>query len=265
MRRFKRLLLNWSQDSGNMDNDRYIWCRKCDVIHRVTSFDQAPLYGFAHGEVQETAANDWRDFMARHAGHKLEPMMATGNDYYPDGSAIDPMSVRYVEVTNGSGTLLLRRSRSSIEDPFIYNVVNGRLIRSGVSLDVQADAIRKEMKLHFSWAPSAPLEDDKIDHFVRLFGEVVSAMDPNRARESEYSYTDDNMTYCELDAATIDTLMAKCGRYFHPIELASIRRFVETHRQGDDVMALVKRRRVTVEQKGPIVSHPFDEKASSSR
>jgi hypothetical protein len=98
-----------------------------------------------------------------------------------------------------------------------------------------------------------------------LFREVVSEMDPNRARESEYSYTDDSVTYCELDAATIDTLMTKCSRYFHPIELESIRRFVATHRQGDDVMALIKRRTVTVEQKSPIVSHPFDEKASSSR
>lgn len=232
-----------------MDNDRYVWCRNCDAIHRVSSFDRVPLYGFADGEVQEAVANDWRDFMARHAGHKLEPMIATGSDYYPDGSAIDPMSVRYVEISNGNDTLLLRRSRSSIEDPYSYTVVSGRLIQSGVSLDVQEDAIRKEMKLHFSWAPSAPLRDDRIAHFVELFREVVSEIDPDRARESEYSYTDDNVSYCELDAATIDALMAKCSRYFLPIELESIRCFVEAHRQGDDVMALVKRRAVTIEQR----------------
>jgi hypothetical protein len=232
-----------------MDNDRYIWCRNCDAIHRVSRFDRAPLYNFTDGEVQEAVANDWCDFMARHAGHKLEPMMATGNDYYPDGSAIDPMSVRYVEVSNGNDTLLLCRSRASIEDPFRYKVVDGRLIQSGVSLDVQEDAIRKEMKLHFSWAPSAPLRDDKIAHFVGLFREVVRAIDPDRARESAYSYTDDNVTYCELDPATIDTLMTKCSCHFRPIELESLRRFVETHRQGDDVMALVKRRAVMVEQR----------------
>ena len=232
-----------------MDNDRYIWCRTCGAIHRVTPFDRAPLYGFADGEVQETVANDWRDFMARHAGHKLEPMTATGNDCCPNGSVVDPMSVRYVEVSNGNDTLLLRRSRSSIEESFRYEIVDGRLVQSAVSLDVQEDAIRKEMKLHFSWAPSAPLMDDKIAHFVGLFREVVSEIDPDRARESGYSYTDDNAIYCELDAATIETLMAKCSRYFLPIELESIRRFVETHRQGDDVMALVKRRAVTIEQR----------------
>ncbi len=46
-----------------MDNGRYIWCRKCDAIHRVTSFDRAPLYRFTDGDVQEIVTNDWRDFM----------------------------------------------------------------------------------------------------------------------------------------------------------------------------------------------------------
>src|SRR5688572_22229141 len=105
-----------------MDDDRYIWCRNCGAIHRVTRFDRAPFYGFADGEVQETAADDWRDFMARHAGHKLEPMTATDKDYSTNGSAPDPMGVRYVEVSNGNDTLLLCRSRSSIEDPVSYKV-----------------------------------------------------------------------------------------------------------------------------------------------
>ena len=77
----------------------------------------------------------------------------------------------------------------------------------------------------------------------------VSEIGPDSAREKDYSYTDDNVTYCELDIPTIDALMARCSRFFLPIELATLRRFVETHRQGDDVMALVKRRAVTVEQR----------------
>jgi len=56
--------------------------------------------------------------MARHAGHKLEPLTSTGNNYFPDGSGYDPMSVAYIQVGNGEETLLLRRNRSSIEQPF---------------------------------------------------------------------------------------------------------------------------------------------------
>jgi hypothetical protein len=238
-----------------MGDDRYIWCRNCGAIHHVTPFDRAPVYTFHGGEAAETAANDWRDFMARHDGHRLEPMVATGSDYYPNGSAGDPMSIRYLEVSNGSDTLLLRRGRTSITEPFCYMVIDGRLIESGASLHVQEEAIRKEMKRHFSWALCAPLDDEKIAHFVRLFREVVSALDPDHARATECSCADGNMSYCELDDATVAALLAKCRGYFEPRELESLRRFIETHRQSDDVMAVVKRRAVTVEKLPDHSSH----------
>ena len=231
-----------------MADDRYIWCRNCDAIHHATPFDRAPVYALHAGEAAETTANDWRDFMARHDGHRLEPMIATGGDYYPNGSAGDPMSVRYLEVSNGSDTLLLRRSRTSIAEPFHYILVEGRLIESGASLHIQEEAICKEMKRHFSWAPCAPLNDEKIAHFVGLFREVVSTLDPDHARSTEYSCTDGNVSYCELDDATVAALLAKCRGYFEPTELESLRRFIETHRQSDDVMVMVKRRAVTVEK-----------------
>jgi hypothetical protein len=232
-----------------MADDRYIWCRNCGAIHHVTPFDRAPVYAPNGGEAAETTANDWRDFMARHDGHRLEPMAATGSDYYPSGSAGDPMSVRYLEVSNGSDTLLLRRSRTSISEPFHYVIVDGCLIESGANLDIQNEAIAKEMKRHFPWAPSAPLDDEKIARFVDLFREVVSELDPDRARETEYSPLDDNVSYCELDDATVAALLGKCCDHFEPSERELLRRFIETHRRADDVMAVIKRRAVMVEKR----------------
>ena len=103
-----------------MDNGRYIWCRNCGAIHHVTAFDRYPIYALAGGEAQVLPANDWRDFMARHAGHRLEAMTATGNDYLPSGSAFDPMGIAYLEVSNGAETLLLRRNRKRIDDAINY-------------------------------------------------------------------------------------------------------------------------------------------------
>ena len=232
-----------------MVNNRYIWCRSCGAIHHVSSFDREPIYAFADGEVEEIPANDWRAFMDRHGGHRLEALKATGADYFPCANAWEPMSVRYIEVSNGEETLLLRRSRSTIEAPFRYEIVSDRLVQTGVSLEVQADAIRKEMKLHFRWAPAAPMEDEKVARFVSLFREVVSEIDPHCTRATEYSDTNENVTYCELEWAVIDKLMAKCSCYFRADELDSLRRFVDTHRDGNDVMALVKRRFVSLEQR----------------
>jgi hypothetical protein len=231
-----------------MAEDRYLWCRNCGAIHHATSFDRVPLFALKDGEVEEIPANDWREFMARHAGHRLEPMAATGHDYYAEGSTFDPMSVRYLEVSNGSETLLLRRSRRNIEEPFQFVPVNGRLIENGANLDIQEEAIRKEMKLHFPWTRTAPLSDEKIATFVDLFREVVSDLDPARTHMDGYVGGDENLMYCALDARVVAMLMAKCRGRFAPAELESLRRFVETHRESDDVMALVKRRAVTVEK-----------------
>jgi len=230
-----------------MGDGKYIWCRNCGAIHHVSSFDRFPSYQIASGEIQEIPANDWRDFMARHAGHKLEPLTATGNNYFPGGSA-DPMRAIYIEASNGSETLVLRRSRGSIEEPVRYEIVKGRLIENGFGLEIQEKEIRKEMQLHFSWAPAAPLEDVKINLFVTLFREIVSELDPEKVRTEEFSYSDDNISYGQLDSSTVDALMTRCAGHFLPVELVSIRRFVETHREAGDVMALIKRRAVSVEQ-----------------
>ena len=231
-----------------MPDDRYIWCRNCGAIHHVTPFDRAPRYQIAAGEIVAAAANDWREFIDLHSGHRLEPMLATHRDYYPGGSAVDPMAVRYVEITNGSDTLLVRRSRMSIDEPFQYSVANGRLTEQGASLEIQDREIRGEMKLHFSWAPAAPLDDAKIERFLEAFREIVQSLDPDAIRKNEYAGPDERVAYCQLDDATIAALMEKCGSCFEADELDALRRFVHNHRQADDVMALLKRRVLTIEK-----------------
>jgi hypothetical protein len=227
-----------------MGNGKYIRCRNCEAIHHVTSFDRSPILTLAAGELQETSADDWQAFMTQHAGHRLEPLSANGNAYFPDGSAVDPMSVAYIEASNGNETLLLRRSRRSIEDAVQYEILKDQRVETGLSLEVQDSEIRKEMKLHFSWSPTAPLEDEKIDLFLALVRELVSELDPHSLSTTEYSNTSDNISYAPLESSLVDTLIEKCSGHFLPIELASLRRFVDSHREGCDVMALVKRRSI---------------------
>jgi hypothetical protein len=224
-----------------MDDGRYIWCRNCGVIHHVSPFDRSLVYHVSAGEVQEKAVDDWRDFMDRHAGHRLEPLQSTGTTVFPHGSAYDPMNVGYVQVTNGKQTVLLRRSRSSIEQPLAYEIVDGSLLRTEMRIEIQSDAIRKEMQRHFSWAPSMPLTDEQINWFIAMFSEVIQSLDPETLSADECSDSDDQTSYCELPLPVIDELMEKCGGYYSPSQLAALRRFVEGHRDASDVMALIKR------------------------
>lgn len=233
-----------------MGREKFIWCRNCDAIHHVTPFDKAPFYTLVAGEVRESAADDWRHFMEQHAGHRLEPLKATSEKLFPNGSMLDPMNVGYIEVTNGQDRLLLRQTRRSIEEPLVFELVSGRLVDRGVTLEVQEDEIRKEMKRHISQAPTESLDNEKIDLFIALFKEFVRGLNPRAIEVGGYSYTDDNIAYGLLEARLVEELMARCAAYFLPGELAGIRRFVDIHTEGCDVMSVVMRRQVTVEQLG---------------
>ena len=86
-----------------MDQGKYIWCRNCSEIHHVTPFDRSPMYILEAGEEKVVSMDDWRAFMQRHDGHKLEALQAFGMNYNPGIPPLDPMKERYIEVTNGQG------------------------------------------------------------------------------------------------------------------------------------------------------------------
>jgi hypothetical protein len=52
--------------------------------------------------------------------------------------------------------------------------------------------------------------------------------------------------YAALDGCTKDSLLKQCASHFLPEEVQALRRFVESHSAGSDVMTLVLRRRMTV-------------------
>jgi hypothetical protein len=50
------------------------------------------------------------------------------------------MNIAYLHVTDGKQTVLLRRSRSSIDKPFAYEIVDGSLLQTDMRLEIQANA-----------------------------------------------------------------------------------------------------------------------------
>ena len=231
-----------------MLNPKFICCRNCDAVHHVTAFDSAPKYCVSADPANETVSDTWHEFMARHAGHRLEPLEATGRSYFPDGRSSDPMATGYIETTDGKTTLLLRRVRSSIQEALRYEWVPGRLVPREWTLDVQENSLRKEMKLRFSWAPAEPLCDQKIGLFVQLYRRVISGLDARTVCGREFSLVDDTIAYGQLDAPAWRTLLEYCRNYFTPDEVAALRRFIDCHCDADDVLAVVVRRGMDVEQ-----------------
>jgi hypothetical protein len=118
-----------------MVSDRFLRCCECDAIHRVTPFDKAPNHAVIIDGVVQTASDDWHAFTERHGDHKLETLQLT-REIHPQSTAVsNPVGVIYLEATNGRTQYLLRRFRNSVEEPFTYHVLAGRVAGGAVALE----------------------------------------------------------------------------------------------------------------------------------
>lgn len=231
-----------------MGQEKYIWCRDCNEVHHVSPFDKAPAYALVQGVEHEYPMDDWRAFMRRHAGHKLEGLKSAGEKYSPSGGPMDPTKEAYVEVTNGQDRFVIRSSRGSIDEPLHFDLIKGRLTSAGATLEIQENEIRKEMKFHFAWNPLERLNEKKIDLFIALFREIVFELSPEKVRICGYSYSDSSVAYGLLPSGALKALVQKCAPHFLPGELNGIGRFIEAHRGEDGVLALLIRQRYRVEE-----------------
>jgi len=231
-----------------MVEERYIWCRNCNELHHVSPFDKAPAYLSTHGEAREFSMDDWRAFMQRHAGHRLEGLKGIGGKHFLAGRPADPMSVGYIEVTNGQDRFLIRSSRRSIEEPLSFELIRGRLAVVRISLEIQEDEIRKELRYHFPWEPSGRLSEEEMELFITIFKELVTGLSPQEIGTSGYASPDGSAAYGVLDTPMVEALVKRCRSHFHPLELKGIRRFIDTHNQGDGVMTLLIRHHYRIEE-----------------
>ena len=116
-------------------NDRFLYCCGCNEVHKVTPFDKAPTYELQGSSVREIPTDDRRRFMERHASHAIEELSSVAEDWLNPQSAIDPMAESYVFVANERYFFLLHRSRRSIAEPIVYQVMPRQLLPSALNFE----------------------------------------------------------------------------------------------------------------------------------
>lgn len=188
--------------------------------------------------------------MQGHAGHRLQALKSVGEKCFSLGRPLDPMRVGYTEVTNGEDFFVIRSSRKSIEEPLHFELIRGRLRVIRAALEIQEEEIRKEMKYHFPWTSTERLSGQRIELFIRLFKELAAGLNPQEITVCGHAYADSSAAYGLLETHLIEALMQKCLARFLPEELTGIRRFIEAHKGGDGVMALLIKQHCKVEQAG---------------
>jgi hypothetical protein len=127
-----------------------------------------------------------------------------------------------------------------------FELTAGRLIDQGVAVGIQDTEIKQEMRYHFEWS-AEPLADEKIHLFIEILKDVVKGIQPEQIAVTAFSSEDANVSFGLLDAGAIELLIAKCAASFGTRELEDFRRFIDSHREPCDVLALVMRRQLKFE------------------
>jgi hypothetical protein len=241
-----------------MAHEKFAWCRSCNEVHHVTPYDKAPLYDRELLEGPELAVDDWRAFVHRHAGHPLEALAASDQASW-HGASVDPMQQKYIEVTNGRVWFVMRAFRTSIHEPLRFEAIPGRLRVKRVVLEVQADAIRKELKKYFSWGVTPP-SDAKLELFIGLFQQLVCDLVPDGMNAAALSHSEAAVGRGDLSDGIAEKLLQKCVPYFSPEELNELKRFVTTRSDADGVMTLRAQYEYGIESSPEVSLHRGDSK-----
>lgn len=110
-----------------MSNQHFLHCLDCNAVHHVTPFDTAPEFESDGAEFRELPRDDRGTFLDAHFDHRIGELISVdGNRGGPEAGG-DPMTVRFIEVTDGREFFVIRASRRTIADPLRYEVLPRQL------------------------------------------------------------------------------------------------------------------------------------------
>jgi hypothetical protein len=210
-----------------------IHCIDCNKVFNMTEWDLCTHYEWDKGEITEQEGNDREDFEQRHKNHKTEELNLV-TPPISDKPYAEPLKIAYFEATNGKRRFLIKRWRSTIDDPCAYEIIDGRLEIENGKLRTQAEAIKKQ----FTTEHDSVIPEKKLNCFVRAIQEEVKNLDPDTLEVSAEGETP-LISFYQMGSDCIKRILTRCRDKFDGQELKLLKDFIIEHNEYDGVMTLV--------------------------
>ena len=210
-----------------------IRCIDCNKVINMTEWDFAPSYSCEDDEIKEHRGNDRVGFENAHKGHTIEqltPLTAPMSDK----PYLEPLKTAYFEATNGTRQFLLKRWRSTIDEPFAYEIIDGRLELRHEKILAQTEAIKKQLKADYG----SSISEEKVVSFMSAIHKEVEKLDPTSLVFSAEGETP-LISYYLLGSNCIERILIRCQDKFNHEELQLLREFITEHNACDGVMTVV--------------------------
>lgn len=217
-----------------------IRCITCNAIMHMTEGDFSPHYAWNNGEINEIKTDDREAFLHKHKGHTTElltPLTPPISDQ-PYG---EPLQTSYFEATNGTERFLIKRWRSTIEDPFAYEIIEGRIKLTNGTLRAQTTAIKQQLEAENNLS----IPEKKVNYFIQAVRTEVEQLDPDTLAISAEGETP-LASYYRLGSTCVDRILKRCQDKFTQRELNKLRDFINRNNEYDDVMTVISNKNFTI-------------------
>lgn len=208
-------------------------CVNCDEIYVETPVDlpeDEPLL-----DLPPRGKDTYQDFIRHHRGHRLEDLNLVEDSYVSDRPYSEPVKVSFFKVTNGKDRFVVRQFRKTIEEPLRYELVRGDYSLQCVSLEIESEAIRKQIAAEFK---TRPLPASKVETFLRLYRHIASTLDVQTLERIQEESATPLTVYYRMDDVSLGFLLRNCRNIFQGPEYGAIVDFIHRHR--DDGVLLLK-------------------------
>jgi len=219
-----------------------IRCIDCNKVINMTEWDHCPQYAWHNGEIIEQVGNERETFRQRHKGHTIEELVPL-TPPISDKPYTEPLKTAYFEATNGKRRFLIKRWRSTIDDPLAYEIIEGSIVLTNGKVQAQSEAIKQQIRMeHNSF-----ISETKLDFFVKAIEKEVENVDPYTLKESAVGETP-LISFYQLGTECVDRILARCQDMFNQGELKLLRDFIIEHNEYNDVMTVVAQKEFTIKK-----------------
>lgn len=221
-------------------NKALLRCHDCNRLLLLGAHNRAPAWRMRAGDVEpvEVPRDDEEEFRRAHGRHRLGQLAVVEGSSVSEGSWGDPMRVTYFEATDGGETIVVRRHRTHLDRPVIYEVVPGRLEVRAVALEVQARDIERQIEADLPGL----LDPAVVGRFIRGVEEIAGGLEPEDLEEVCIDSRDTLVAYARLDEKRVVEILDRIRKDVPADTLRRLHRFILDNAQGDDVMNLVIRK-----------------------
>ena len=217
-----------------------IRCTVCNAIMQMTEGDFSPHYEWNNGEIDEIETDDRKVFLHKHKDHKTE-LLTPLTPPISDKPYGEPLKSSYFEATNGTERFLIKQWRSTIEDPFAYEIIEGKIRLTNGTLRAQTTAIKKQLQTENNLS----LSERKVNYFIQAVRAEVKQLDPDTLAISAEGETP-LASFYQMGSTCIERILERCQEKFTQRELNKLRDFINRNNEYDDVMTVISKKEFAI-------------------